>query len=174
MVEKQKFIVKQGSKYPVWAIVFLLIVILIAVWLYIFNSKLNKDIKEKNNEIKIVEIKLKELKNNKNLQVYNLLKANENTIFELEKRNQITKYIKKLNYIWETYWVIFSGFNFEWWELKTSAVVKAELWDEIAYQKTVNFIKKYRENKNSTFNLDFINFFDWNDYIKFNTTFSLK
>jgi len=46
--------------------------------------------------------------------------------------------------------------------------------NRLAYSKVKNFIAKYREDKDSLFNLNFINSFEWMDDIKFKVKFTLK
>lgn len=163
------------NKLPFAPIVFLLITVIITISLFFYNYYLNS----KNNEIlaniESREISIKELNSDTRIQVYSLLEANSYSFFELEKRNKITLYISHLEKISNDYWLRFDWFNFSDWKLTTTVFSETTESSKLGYNKTVDFIREYRKNSDSLFDLEFINSVEWSaDSMKYNISLNLK
>jgi hypothetical protein len=163
------------NNLPTSSIVFLLIVIFITVSLFFYNYYLDK----KNNKIlwniNSRELAIEELNSDPKIQVYSLLESNYIAFIELEKRNKITTYINHLKELSRLYLLKFEWFNFSDWKLSTKVLSETSSINKLWYNKTVDFIREYRESEKSLFNLEFINSIQWNlDEHNYNITLSLK
>lgn len=163
------------NRLPFAPIVFLLIVVVITILLFFYNFYLNNKNNEILSNIETRENSIKELNSDPKIQVYSLLESNSYSFFELEKRNKITTYINHLKDLSSEYSLVFDWFNFSDWKLST--LVSSETTDstKLWYSKTVDFIREYRKDENSLFDLDFINSFEWSsDSLKYNISLNLK
>jgi len=151
----------------------LVISILIVWWLYAFNYSLEAKISKLDEKIVNFDNSIKAKQKNKTIQVYNLLKENKKVIEDLDKKSKINKFIAHLRETQNTYWLTFKGFNYTNWVVSMSVYIpfKTEM---SAANRTTFFIKSYREDKASLFDLDFINTFNWYDNMTFNVNFKLK
>lgn len=163
---------KKRSSYFT-SIVFLLGVIVVTVLLYFYNSYLLSDIEKIKISTEDYVSRIAEVEKDKNLQVYSLLEINKEVISNYEKMNSVTNYISHLNYITTKYNIDFSWFNLSKWELETKvSVISNDKW--IAFNKTRDFIEKYRVDEKALFDLGFISLVEWMDNISFNAKFKIK
>lgn len=169
---KDNFINTKKST-PVWAIIFLLSVLVLTLGLYFYNSSLEKGISKIQVEISDSKSQIAILESNPEMQVYWLIKANKKTLEAFEKNNKITQYISHLKEIGIKYKVNFEWFNFSDWVLKTNAIIESNN-ESIAYNLTKDFIKWYREDPKALFDLGFIKSFKWMDSIKFSVSMNIK
>lgn len=169
---------KRKLTLPLIPTVFLGIVTVWTIILFCINMVLasgNEAISEK---ISDYESKINILKQQKIVQVQELLEINKVKLQKLETNNEIVKYIDHLKDISTKYWIVFSGFSIADWEIKTEVEVSEFLLKSSApYVKVRDFIKKYREDeaKTALFDLTFINSFTSTDWsIKFSVNFKIK
>lgn len=152
---------------------FLVAVIVITITLHFYNSYLSGQINEVKTKITGYESSILEVQKDERLQVYSLLKLNTDVINSYKMMNNVTKYINHMNATALKYNLEFSGFNLINWEV--SSIVKIISDNEwIAFQKTRDFIKKYREDPNALFILEPISSFEWTDDITFKVNFKIK
>ena len=155
------------------SIVFLAIVIITTVGLSIYNNFLVSEIKKIQKSITSIESNITEVEKDKNLQIYSLLELNKWVIDSYKVMNNVTKYINHMDVIEDKYQLKFSWFKLSEWKISTSIkTMSDDNW--IAYMKTKDFIKNYRNDPNSLFDLDFIKSFEWMDIMKFNVDFKIK
>lgn len=172
MSEKQ--FIASKNKLPIGPIIFLLIVVLSTLGLFLYNTHLNNETSKILIEKNEITSSIKELSKNEELQIFALLEDNGSSIDILTKRSDVTKYIQHLKAIWQKYDVKFSGFNIASGVIKTNALIESSVEKWIAYTKTKNFIKNYRNEPNGLFDLDFINSIEWMDSMKFAVSFDIK
>lgn len=173
MAEK-KFIFNKKSKLPIWAIWFLVFVLIISVWIFIYNNYLDKKNSDIDSRIQKIETNISEIEKDPTVELYSLLQINSWLIAELEKRNKVTDYINHLYIIWNVYWMEFSWFSYADWKISSTATVESTQDDWIAYTKITEFIDDYRTSDNAIFDLNFIESFEWMDTMRFNVNFDLK
>ncbi|MDR2411334.1 MAG: hypothetical protein LBD88_01730 [Candidatus Peribacteria bacterium] len=82
---------------------FLLFVIFISVGLFTYNKYLQKQKVDFDAETFKVQQIIEELNNKPEIQVYSLLENNKGVIKELEKRSQVTTYLRHLNSLENNY-----------------------------------------------------------------------
>lgn len=152
---------------------FLALSIFIVVGLFGYNYYLEKNVSNLEKKIAEYDISIKEKQKDKKVLVYNLLKENKKIIEDLDKKSKINKFIYNLREIQNTYWVLFKGFNYANWVVSMSVYIPFNS-DMTAANRASYFIKSYREDKNSLFELDFINNFNWFDSMTFNVDLKLK
>jgi hypothetical protein len=152
---------------------FLVLSILIILWLSAFNYTLESKINKLEQKINTFDISIKEKQKDKKVQVYNLLKENKKVIEDLDKKSKINQFIAHTREIQNTYWLLFKGFNYTNWVVSMSVYIPFNT-EMSAANRTSFFIKSYREDKNSLFDLDFINTFNWYDNMTFNVNLKLK
>jgi len=174
MSEKKYIISNKKTNLPVWAIWFLVFVLVLTTALFFYNNHLDNKNQDTLTRIDNVNSKIKEIEKNPQVQVYSLLEMNKWVIGELEKRNKITDYIRHFSEVWKYYDISFDWFNYNNWNISTTAIAQSnsEWW--VASSKTVQFIRDYRLSDTSIFDLNFISSFEWMDVIKYNLNFELK
>ncbi len=174
MTDKKHVISWSKNNLPLWPMIFLVFVLVVTAGLFFYNNHLDKKNSQILSRIDKIESSIEKIEENPKVQIYSLLDMNTTFISELEKRNKIISYINHLRYIQNTYWLSFDWFSYSNWKISTTATVNSTTDDGIAYEKTVDFIKKYRESDNAKFNLEFINSFEWMNTLKYNINFELK
>ncbi len=162
------------KKIPIVSTSLFLLIVLLTIWIYVFNIFLSQDIADKKIKLSKVEKNIKDLKKDRNLQVYYLLKENASVIEKLEKRSRVSDYINHLIKISSENSISFSWFNMSNGKILTKASSKDKTNNILAYMNVKNFIKRYRADEEALFDLEFINSFQWMDEIDFDVTFSIK
>lgn len=153
--------------------IFLFVSIALVVSLFSFNFYLETKLSSLQDKITKYDNSIKEKQKDKSIQVYDLLKENKILIENLDKKSQINKFIYHIREIQNTYSVSFKWFSYSNGEISTSVYIPFST-DMSAANRASYFIKTYREDKNSLFNLDFINSFNWYDSMTFSVNFKLK
>jgi hypothetical protein len=164
---------KQKNKLFVIWYGFLALSIIIVVWLFLFNSYFENKIQNLEENIWKYNTSIKKLQENRSVQVYTLLEENKKLVESLEKKSKINNFIYNIRELQTAYTIIFKWFNYSNWIISTSVFVPFNI-NMTAANRVSYFIKSYREDKNSLFDLDFINTFNWNDNMTFNVNFKLK
>lgn len=167
---------KKNMKLPILPLIFFIFTIILTAWFYGYNfylSSENNKISERNMNL---ERSINSLRENKEIQVYELLKQNNAEISKYERNSDIVKYMDHLSDIERKYKLSFSGFSIVDWEIKSEINIRKidSRLESQSYEKVRDFIKNYREDKEALLELKFINSFDWMDNIKFNVNFGVK
>lgn len=152
----------------VWIFVFVLI---LSVWLYIYNIYIEKDIENIQSEKESIAKKVSDLQNDEKIQLYSLLNENKAYLEKIHKFSRINDYIKELN-------TTASKFNisltwFQYWNGKISTQWLAEDDINLWWEKTKNFIEYYRKEKKD-YTLWFINTFQWSNSIQFSVQLDIQ
>ena len=172
MTENNIIAKKLWSNY-ISSLTFLGLTLIITIVLHLYNNYLWSEIDDVKTNIISIESNISEVEKDKSLQVYSLLESNKSTIESYELMNKVTKYINHMNFIQSTYKLEFSWFNLSNWKIDTNIKIESDnKW--IAYQKTKDFINKYRNDSKSLFELSFINGVEWMDNMKFKANFKIK
>lgn len=155
------------------SLIFFIVVVVFTLSIYFFNSYIEGKVENIKSEINSIEKSISEVEQNEKLQVYSLLEINKELISSYNKMNNITKYINHMNVIWWKYDLNLLGFNLSEGEIITNInVLSDNKW--IAYEKTRDFIKNYRNDEKALFNLWFINSVEWMDDMSFKVTLKIK
>lgn len=170
----EKNLIKAKGKKPIWAIIFFVITLGATLGMYFYNIHLEKVNIELLTKIEARENDIQKNKKNKKIQIFSLLENNKTFIEELIKRSEVTKYINHLKAISQKYNLKFEWFKLSKGNIKTSITIESTEDGGIAYMKTRDFIRNYRLEKNSLFELEFINSIEWMDSMKFNASFNIK
>lgn len=152
---------------------FLAVSILIVCGLFWINYYLESKVSSLDVKISNYDNSIKEKQKDRKIQVYNLLKENKKVIEDLDKKSQINKFIYHLRELQNTYWVLFKWFNYTNWVVSMAVYIPFNS-DMTSANRASYFIKSYRDDKNSLFDLDFINSFNWFDSMTFNVNLKLK
>lgn len=171
-MEERKSIAKK-SMNNVLSISFFVIVLLITWFAHFYNNSLTADIEKLKSNIVKIEWNIKDIKKDRHVQIYSLLEWNKMILHSYSIMNKIPTYINHLNIIQAKYDLKFAWFNLNNWELSSSIEIISDN-NGIAFQKTRDFIKNYRLDKKSLFELDFINQIQWMDQMRFNISFKIK
>ena len=158
----------------IFPIVLLVIVLILSVWLFVYNKSLKSNIVELQNKTAEMELTIDELSNKREIQVYSLIEANIQYIEELEKRSKISTFIKHLKTVVNPnrYNLTLSDFNFSNWEVSAMAIAQSE--NKIAFEKVRDFIRWYRRDPSALLNLEFVNQIEWMDTMRFEVKFTIK
>ncbi len=152
---------------------FLVLSVGLVIWLFLFNSYLEGKTQNLESQIGQYNTSIEKLKKNRSVQIYTLLEENKKLIENLEKKSKINDFIYNIREIQNTYTIIFKWFNYSNWLISMSVYAPFNT-NMTAANRVSYFIKSYREDKNSIFDLDFINTFNWNDNMFFNVNLNLK
>lgn len=142
-------------------------------WLFWYNYYLENKIEVLEKNISQYDNSIKTKQKDRNIQVYNLLKENKKVIDDLDKKSKINNFIYHVRELQNTYWILFKWFNYANWVVSMTAYVPFNT-DMTSANRTSYFIKSYREDKKSLFDLDFVNTFNWFDSMTFSVNLKLK
>lgn len=173
-MEDIKLLYKNKNITYYFSLIFLFIVILSAIILFFVNNYLKNEIISLEKSINSVESSIKELEMKKEIKIISLLELNNNVLDIYTKNSNIVKFIDNLNSLNNKYWIMFSEFSINNWEIKTNVTVLSDNIRWKAYKKAKNFIENYRNDESSLFTLWFINDFVWMDEISFDANFKIK
>ncbi|MDD3646127.1 MAG: hypothetical protein PHH06_01835 [Candidatus Gracilibacteria bacterium] len=152
---------------------FAFVVVLTGV-LFFYNSHLDKQTTLLQNEITQKENSIKEKKENKAIQIYELYILNKKVLERLDKNSQIVSFLNHIEEITQKYNVVFEGFNYSNGMLSLDAITVSDD-NGFDYQKASKFIEGYRNDEESLFNLGFIETITTiEDKEKFNIKLELK
>jgi len=142
--------------------------------LYYYENKINNENKTLSDDIAKAKETIKEIKKDENLQIYDILSKNEQTINKLNSYSQITRFIKGFDYIEKKYKLSLEWFDYSKWIINTQTTVSF-LSSDSSYLATADFIKKYRADEKVDFKLPFIsNFKSYWALEKRNMKFNIK
>ncbi|MDQ7009172.1 MAG: hypothetical protein Q9M94_02680 [Candidatus Gracilibacteria bacterium] len=171
MIETVK---KKGNSFKINpALILLIIVILITVGLYGYNTYIEGENKIITERIGERQTKIDNIKKDKNIQVYALITDNKKILDKLESYSQITRFINSVTYIEDNYDLILDGFSYSNGIVTTKAVTNPEKVSN-AYIAVSDFIEKYRKDKKSDFKLPFISKVVGNGDMAFNLKLEVK
>lgn len=176
MEENNLLIENNTRKIPLIPAIFLATVIVFTIVLFWYNKYLESKNNWISESITDIENKLSNLREDKEIQVYELLDIHRSKMNILEKNSNIVTYMDHLSDLSKRYKISFKWFSMTNWDLKTDIEAR-RLWSiktDPAYIKVKDFIKLYREDKEALFDLDFINSFEWMDNIKFSVNLKVK
>lgn len=156
-----------------WALILLFIVILATIWLYWYNKYIEWENKNISDRISKKEAEIKNIKKDKNIQVYSLIINNKKVLNKLEAYSQITDFINGLTDIENNYNLILNWFNYSNWIITTTAMTNPER-VSTPYKTVSLFIRDYRKDKNSKFKLPFISKVAWTSNMLFNLKLEVK
>jgi len=170
-MSEQRIIIKRSVNRS--SVVFLVIVLLLSFGLYFYNTHLEKEIVGVKGEIIKIESEMKDINDDKKIQIYTLLELNKEVINSYSKNNKVVSFINHLDTVKSKYSLNFNWFNLSDKELITNIEVKSDK-EKQAYQKTKDFIKNYRKDNSSLFDLDYINLVEWMEEMKYKVKFNIK
>lgn len=175
-IEKtEKPIYEKNFTYS-FSIILFVIIIAITIWIYLFNFYTIREIASLNDDISSMNKAILDIKKDPKIQIFELLESNKANIAMLDKKSNVVPYIYEIKRISSVYGIEFSWFDYWAWAIKTSVNIPwDDVWVKLAYQKTSEFIEKYRKSdKEAIFNLPFINDIEWQSNIKFAVNFNIK
>lgn len=172
----EKLVNSKKDKTVIFAMIFLVFVIILTIWLFVVNFFYQKSIDKISAENENISKAIENFKSKKELQLYSLISSYKWELSEKEKNSQILTFLEHLDEIEKKYEVNFSWFNLDSGEIKTEVTVRKLWikWEKEAYSKVKNFIENYRDDKDALFDVKFINSFEWMDEIKFNLSLKIK
>lgn len=158
----------------VWLFV---LVLILNIWLYFYNSYLSSKVESFNEDLIKLENNIKEVNNDDKVKLYTLIKTNAVFLDKYSYLSRIPEFINNLKKLWSIYRVSFKNFSYADSTLNTS-VVAVDDWISFWYQKAQKLISSFRNNKqtknNQIFSLDFVDYFESQNEMKFNVSFKIK
>jgi len=156
------------------SIVVLSIIVLLTIWMYFFNSKLNNDLESLKTELNEINDDIKTLEKDSKIIIYNMLEKNKDKIELYEKMSKIPTFISNIDNLSRSYGISFNTFSYNSWKLSTLASARND-WRSLATKKVIDFMSYFRDEENENiFKLDFVNNFSWQEEIRFNAIFEIK
>lgn len=161
----------RGQKISIFLLVF---VVVITVWLAIFNTINSNKIQDMQATLEEHKNTVKELKAEKKVYVYELKTLHKNILDTLDERSKISKYISHLQQTEDKFNLQLRGFDLVNGEITTKAIFDTND-TGVSYNKAVRFIWDYRNSDKSLFDLEFISFIESTDLdVKIPLQFTLK
>nr|MDD3720026.1 hypothetical protein [Candidatus Gracilibacteria bacterium] len=152
---------------------FLLFSVVLTASLFFYNLNLEKNIVANTDKINQINESITKLQDDKNIQVYNLLQQNKNVLADLTKKSRIKDFIYHVRSLEGIYGIVFKGFNYNNGNLSLQASAPFNS-TTLASNRVSMFIKSYREDPKSMFDLGFINNFNGFDSMTFGVNLTLK
>lgn len=154
------------------SIILLACTLIVTIGLYGINWYVESQNTQLASDISAADTSLNTLKNDKRIQIYNLVDANKVVLSKFEAHSQIVSFIKHIKSLWPAYWMTFQGFDYTNGVITTKAIFGGDdRW--IAYPKLTKFISDYRDHE-SIMDLLFINTVTGQDQIQVTTQFKVK
>lgn len=156
-----------------------ILILALNVWLYFYNNSLLSKVESYNKELTVLENNIKEINNDDKIKLYTLIKTNATFLEKYSYLSKIPEFINNLKKLWNIYKVSFKNFSYSNSIINTS-VTAIDDWTSFWYQKSQKLISNFRKNEqskdknNQIFSLDFIDYFEWQNEIKFNINFKIK
>lgn len=150
------------------------LVLILTIWLYVYNMTLESKIEKLNSEITTTDEALKKLNEDDKVKLYTLIKTSDVFLSQYKKLSKVTEFIGNLKWISKDYNLTFGDFAYSNSKITSSCTASN---DDIslASDKVKTFIWDFRKKDNKNiFSLWFISSFSWQDKIIFNTEFKLK
>ncbi len=154
----------------IWIFVF---VLLLTVWLYIYNWFLLNQTQKIESEVSKIEENTKNISNDEKVKLYTLVMANSVFLEKYKYLSNIPEYISNLVSLSRKYNVSFDEFSYSDWVLSTNVVALSDA-VSLASDKTNNFVWYFRKNDDNIFSLWFVDSFVWQTDIKFSVKFKIK
>ena len=161
------------KKYYYVSIGFFLLIVLFTAIMFFLNKKMDEQIMTLNTKLETIEYSIETHKSDEKMQMYELLKLNQPKLELLKYYSQIPTFIDHMKFIAEKYNIQLSGFSYSNGSVTSSVLTETdEGW--VAYKKTTNFIKKYREDDKALFDLWFVSPLQGHSNQKFSINLDLK
>lgn len=151
----------------------LLVVLLITLGLFFYSWNVESDISNKRWNISNLQKEISKLKEDKNIMIYELLKANKSNIEKMDKTSNIPNIYSNMIKIGQDFGIGFSDFRYNDGIIKTKALVKSRD-GKYPYQVASEFIKSFREENNYIFDLDIVKALETKSGAEFEITLKLK
>ncbi|MBT3727139.1 hypothetical protein HOG21_05705 [bacterium] len=100
-MSEQRIIIKRSVNRS--SVVFLVIVLLLSFGLYFYNTHLEKEIVGVKGEIIKIESEMKDINDDKKIQIYTLLELNKEVINSYSKNNKVVSFINHLDTVKSKY-----------------------------------------------------------------------
>lgn len=159
------------------------LVLVITIWLYFYNSSIVSKTETLNKEILTLEESIKSIHSDDKVTLYTLIQTNKVFLDKYAYISKIPEFINNLHELSKTFKIKFENFSYSNSSINTSATSLDDgfsLW----YQKTKKFISSFRDEisdskkiksiNNQIFSLGFIDSFSWQNEMKFNANFKIK
>lgn len=153
-----------------------IIVLVLNIWFYFYNSSLTSKVKNFDDEVVKVENNIKEINNDDKVMLYTLIQANKIFLDKYVYLSKIPEFINNLNELSKTFKVKFENFSYGNSTVNTS-VIAIDDWISLWYQKSKKLIWSFRDksvDNKQLFSLSFIDFIDWQNEMRFNAKFKIK
>ncbi len=165
---------KKPNFYFLISIVLISFSIIISTYLYIMNNNILKNIENLNTKVETYNKEINELKNNKWVIAYSVVKS---SIFDINnniKKSEVYNYINEFVSISQKYKLNFTWFNYSSQTISASAISESSNPKEDSIIKIYNFIRDFRSWDKSIFVLDPISNISWNSWKRtFNVLFKV-
>ncbi len=173
MAVETTYYTQKKDRFFFISVLTLIIVIVLSFGLFWTNWYIEGKNAELWTEIANLDTSIKVLKQDKKIQIYDLIEANKWTLKNLKAKSQITTFIKHIKSLIYTYNMNLQKFDYANGIVTTQAVFnRDDKW--FAYLKLAKFISEYRSKPENIMNLLFINSVTWQDQIELTTTFKVK
>lgn len=168
------FYTKKRSTSVILSVGFLILVVVATGALYWYNMYLARAVEEKQNTVKHYEASISELKEDKNIQIYDLVKMNQVALKALSERSNMKKHILYLKQLGSQFQIQFEWFVYSDGTISTQWKIATTENGDRAYAKFVNFLSKYRQEESRKFDILFVNSISGHDNMQIDFKFKLK
>lgn len=133
------------------------VVISVTAFLYIYSMSIEKDTAQYMDSKSEYEQRISELKSNKEVASYDIVKNAKQGIEKSIERSEAQKYISEIYALKSKYSIEFTWFSFDWENISTSAKAAYKIkraWDNDSVALVSNFIRDFRTEQWKIFTLN--------------------
>ncbi len=154
-----------------WVIFVLLF--LVTVGIYGVNMSFSKKVEQLRTELNTQTTQINQLKQDKRLELFQLVEKNKTMLEKYKKMSQIPQYVNDVTQLAKNYRLDILGFSYNVGTIQSKVIAKT---DETSFGsvKTKNFLEYFRKQDEHIFSLDFVKNFEWQNDVTFQTQFQVK
>lgn len=155
------------------SVVLFVLVLILTIGLYFYNSSIVSKINTLESKISSVETDIKKINEDEKVKLYTLIVSNSKYLERYKYLSKVPEFINNVKEISKNYKVAFDGFSYIDGQISSNASLQDDA-VSLASVKTKNFLEYFRKKDENIFSLLFVSSFNWQDSINFWVKFKIK
>lgn len=155
------------------SVVLFVLVLILTIGLYFYNSSIVSKINTLESQISSVETDIKKINEDEKVKLYTLIVSNSKYLERYKYLSKVPEFINNVKEISKNYKVAFDGFSYSDGQISSNASLQDDA-VSLASVKTKKFLEYFRKKDENIFSLLFVSSFNWQDSINFWVKFKIK
>ncbi|MCT4617372.1 MAG: hypothetical protein N4A38_04140 [Candidatus Gracilibacteria bacterium] len=155
------------------SVIFFILVLVVTAGINFYSNKIEQENNKTQAKIDEVVASINNIKKDEKTQIFELIERNKKALDRKAILSDIPNFVGVMKQMSDTYNVDFEGFNYSK-GIVTSQSKAITNNESLAYEKVAKFIKEYRADEESLFNILFIDALEGTNQIKFNVELEVK